>query len=88
MTYILDAGNFILHFIIWIKKKKYVFKKHLFVLQHFEHVPSTYCKGICTGYLVQVKVKVKFSRYRPSLAQRVGRGISVLFHDRGTRRGE
>jgi len=27
------------------------------------------------------------SRYRPGVAQRVGRGIAVLFHDRGTRRG-
>jgi len=31
--------------------------------------------------------KVKFSRYRPGMAQRVGRGIALLFHDRGTRRG-
>ena len=31
--------------------------------------------------------KVKWSRYRPSVAQRVGRGIVLLFHDRGTRRG-
>ena len=30
---------------------------------------------------------VKFSRYRPGVAQRVGRGIALLFHDRGTRRG-
>ena len=35
-----------------------------------------------------VKVKVKCSRYRPGVALRVGRGIAVLFHDRGTRRGE
>ena len=34
-----------------------------------------------------VKVKVKWSRYRPGVAQRVGRGIALLFHDRGTRRG-
>jgi len=27
------------------------------------------------------------SRYRPGLIQRVGRGIALLFHDRGTRRG-
>jgi len=33
------------------------------------------------------KVKVKFSRYGSGVAQRVGRGIAVLFHDRGTRRG-
>ena len=32
-------------------------------------------------------LKVKWSRYRPGLAQRVGRGIALLFHDRGTRRG-
>ena len=33
------------------------------------------------------KVKVKWSRYRPGVAQRVIRGIALLFHDRGTRRG-
>jgi len=32
-------------------------------------------------------VKVKWSRYRPGVAQRVGRDIALLFHDRGTRRG-
>ena len=31
------------------------------------------------------KKKVKRSRYRPGVAQRVGRGIALLFHDRGTR---
>jgi len=31
--------------------------------------------------------KVKWSRYRSGVAQRVGRGIALLFHDRGTRRG-
>jgi len=34
-----------------------------------------------------IKGKVKWSRYRPGVAQTVGRGIAVLFHDRGTRRG-
>ena len=33
------------------------------------------------------KAKVKWSRYRLGVAQRVGRGIALLFHDRGTRRG-
>ena len=37
--------------------------------------------------MVKVKIKVKCSRYRPGVAQRVGRGIALLFHDRGTRRG-
>ena len=33
------------------------------------------------------KVKVKWSRYRTGVAQRVCRGIALLFHDRGTRTG-
>jgi len=36
---------------------------------------------------VRDKSKVKFSRYRPGVAQTVGRGIALLFHDRSTRRG-
>ena len=36
---------------------------------------------------VLVKVKVKCSHYRPGVAQRVSRGITLLFHNRGTRRG-
>jgi len=32
--------------------------------------------------------KLKWSRYRPGVAQRVGRGIALLFHDRSTRRCE
>jgi len=35
---------------------------------------------------VKVKGKVKWSRYRSGVAQRVGRGIALLFHDRATRR--
>ena len=35
----------------------------------------------------QLQGKVKRSRYRPGVAQRVGRGIALLFHDRDTRRG-
>ena len=47
------------------------------------------CMRVCMYvYRYNVKVKVKWSRYRPSVAQRVGRGIALLFHDRGTRRGE
>ena len=30
--------------------------------------------------------QVKLSRYRPGVAQRVGRGIALLLHNRGTRR--
>ena len=32
-------------------------------------------------------LKVKRSLYRPGVAQRLGRGIALLFHDHGTRRG-
>jgi len=32
------------------------------------------------------EVKEKFSRYRSGMTQRLGRGIALLFHDRGTRR--
>ena len=38
-------------------------------------------------YICMYVCKVKWSRYRPGVAQRVGRGIALLFHDRGTRRG-
>ena len=31
--------------------------------------------------------KVKWSRYMSGVVQRLGRGIALLFHDRGTRRG-
>jgi len=33
-----------------------------------------------------IDINIKWSRYRPGVAQRVGRGIALLFHDRGTRR--
>ena len=36
-------------------------------------------------FLIYVKVKVKWSHYRPGVAQRAGRDIALLFHDRGTR---
>ena len=46
-----------------------------------------------TGWLTdlvskKVKVKLKCSRYRPGVAQKVGRGIALLFLDHDTRRGE
>jgi len=44
------------------------------LLQIWLWLPSWWCK-------------VKWSHYRPDVAQRVGRGIALLFHDRGTRRG-
>ena len=35
----------------------------------------------------KLQLNVKCSCYRPGVAQRVGRGIALLFHDHGTRRG-
>jgi len=54
--------------------------------------------GVQGGYSVNIVLpfhmfsngtskKDKVSRYRPGVAHRVGRGIALLFHDRGTRRG-
>jgi len=45
-----------------------------------------YCEGTYVAIDI-IKVKVKVSLYRAGVAQRVGRGIAVLFHDRGTRKG-
>jgi len=36
---------------------------------------------------IYIYIKVKYSLYLPGVAQRVGRGIALLFHDRGTRKG-
>jgi len=37
-------------------------------------------------YIYDNEVTVVWSRYRPGVAQMVGRGIALLFHDCGTRR--
>jgi len=57
----------------------------------WEHHIYTYiyiymCVCVCVCVYV-CKVKVNWSRYRLDVAQRVGRGIALLFHDRSTRRG-
>jgi len=39
-------------------------------------------------YIYIYNVKVKWSHYRSGVAQRVGRDISLLFHDRVTRKAE
>ena len=68
--------------LVWDKGKNYQKKikfLYIFISHLYEVLPFS--------YQPQVKVKVKWSRYRPDVAQRVGRGIALLFHDRGTRRG-
>jgi len=54
-----------------------------------ERISHLHCGGSLKSCKIKInKVKnVKCSRYRSGVAQRVGRGIDLLFHDRGTRRG-
>jgi len=42
------------------------------------------CIYIYIYLFIYIYIKVKFSRYRPGVAQREGRGIALLFVDRGT----
>ena len=58
-------------------------RRNTFFLRHYLNNRSTLDIGTF-GYK---RYKVKWSRYRPGVAQRVGRGIALLFHDHGTRRG-
>jgi len=48
---------------------------------------ETHCMTVLGEEVKKRSKKVKFSHYRPGVAQRVGRGIALLFHDRGTRIG-
>jgi len=45
------------------------------------------CIHTHTHIYIYIYIKVKWSHSRPDVAQRVGRGIALLFHDHGTRRG-
>ena len=56
---------------------------YIYIYISRKDLSTLFCKFVNIGYL---KGKVKWSRYRPGVAQRVGRGIALLFHDRGTRR--
>ena len=49
--------------------------------------PHCQCSRTHLFHIHTIKVKVKWSRYRPGVAQRVDRGIALLFHDCGTKRG-
>jgi hypothetical protein len=44
-------------------------------------------RSVSHSYILIFRSKVKWPLYRPGVAQRVGRGIALLFHDHGTRRG-
>ena len=53
----------------------------------FIYYNTNYNIRTSTQYNIISKGKVFFFRYRPGLAQRVGRDVALLFHDRGTGRG-
>jgi hypothetical protein len=82
--YSVKLENFVVALMYIIKLIKGVLCKIIlmFSINHIE------CPPLCVmkTWLYNV-ILWKWSRYRPSVAQRVGRGIAVLFHDRGTRRG-
>ena len=48
--------------------------------------PAARCH-ICNLYIYIYICKLKWSLYRPGVAQRIGRVIALLFHDHGSRRG-
>jgi len=59
---------------------------------HLHSVIQTTCRTdtiilLMMGTWLSETCKVKWSRYRPGVAQRVGRGIALLLHDCDTRRG-
>jgi len=66
---------------VWIKATNFVLVGTPLLEYNF---PNTH--KFTWPTVLMVKVKVKWSRYRPGVAQRVGRGIALLFHGRGTRR--
>ena len=53
----------------------------------YVYLPILMLRDLTSRYIYVKVKKVKCSCYRPVVAQRVGRGIALLFHDLGTRRG-
>ena len=84
------------HIISWTARfpwKKKLLNKNMsfnfiykFVL-NISHFRNNWSTNDRSEMYIGFHVKVKWSHYRPGVAQRVGRSIAVLFHDRGTRRG-
>ena len=66
-------------------KCKYI----LYIYYMYSKYTQESLKNIYTRNLGNKSHKnVKWSCYRPGVAQKLDRGIALLFHDRGTRRGE
>jgi hypothetical protein len=79
--------------VVAISKSLLVSTRDLYLFQNFRSIFKRLAQILRVRYMTAEinnflkKVKVKWSRYRPGVAQRVGRGIALLFHDSGTRRG-
>ena len=69
--------NVYLHFYLYSRRLPHVRTKNV----------AVHCVCVCVCVCTYICIKVKWSRYRPGVAQRLGRVIALLFHDRGTRRG-
>ena len=74
------------------KSKQQQGKKVLYTVSIFMMIFSTWTVFVLEWFsvrlvhcFVMIKKKLKWSRYRPCVAQRMGRAIALLFHDRGTR---
>jgi hypothetical protein len=75
--HLIVKGTVIVHYTLWDPICLQNVRKN----NYKTYLRLKYCRTWCN-------VKAKWSRYRSGVAQRVGRGIALLFHDRGTRRGE
>jgi len=68
------------------RKTEYIYRTRQ---GHFQKITFFVVKILLYFFLYNLQgyKKVNFSCYRPGVAQRVGRGIALFFHDRGIRRG-
>jgi len=57
-----------------------------FICPCIANILVEYNQQDATFHNLFISVRVKWSRYRPGVTQRLDRGIALLFHDRGTRR--
>jgi len=67
----------------FIYRKSFTLHETLCILSHMRVFKKRSLFTSCAFALCNVK----WPRYRPGVAQRLGRGIALLFHGRGTRRG-
>ena len=84
--YINDKTEVLKPYWKWVWKGVKVMKIWRRQTPNTEYYESKTARGYAIFEPLKVKVKVKWPRYRPGVAQRVGRGIAVLFRDRGTGR--